>query len=233
MSYIDQITVGSTTYDIKDANAVTSVNGATGSVVLTAANVGALPTTTTYVSSINGSSGVVTISIPSDTSDLTNGAGYITGMYIASYGSSTYADVLAAYQANKIIYCRASSNTNPGTGSQNRMAFLAYVNDATTPTEFEFQYYRSVSTHSFTQQGDQVFVYKINSGGTWSVTTREAYTKIAVGTGLSSNYSSGTLTITNSSALPAVSTADNGKFLVVESGAWAAATVSDANGVSF
>ena len=197
MSYIDQITVGSTTYDIKDVNAVTSVNGATGSVVITAASIGALPTTTTYVSSVNGSSGAVTLSIPSDTSDLTNSAGYITGMYIASYGSSTYADVLTAYQANKVVYCRASSSANPGVGSQNRMAFLAYVNDTAVPTEFEFQYYRSVATHTVSQQGDQVFVYKLKQASGWEVTTREAYTKIVTGVGLSSNYSSGTLTINN------------------------------------
>jgi hypothetical protein len=78
------------------------------------------------------------------------------------------------------------------------MAFLAYVNNSTTPTEFEFQYYRSVSTHSDSQQGDQVFVYKLNSSTGWSVTTREAYTKITTGTGLSKSYSNGILTLTNS-----------------------------------
>lgn len=133
--------------------------------------------------------------IPSKTSDLQNDSGFITGMYIASYGSSTFADIKAAYLANKIVYCRASSNSNPGTGNQLRMAFLAYVSGSTTsPTGFEFQYYRSVSSHSATQQGDQVFVYKVDSSG-WTVTTREAYTKIAVGTGLTSSYSNGTLTI--------------------------------------
>lgn len=136
-----------------------------------------------------------TADIPTKVSDLTNDAGFITGMYIASYGNSTYADVLAAYKANKVVYCRASSNANPGTGSQNRMAFLAYVNDSTTPTEMEFQYYRSVNAHSDSQQGDQVFVYKLNSSGTWSVITREAYTKIEVGAGLTKSYSNGVLTI--------------------------------------
>lgn len=149
------------------------------------------------------------LSIPTKTSDLTNDSGFITGMYIASYGSSTYAQILAAYQANKVVYCRASSNSNPGTGSQNRMAFLAYVNDSTTPTEFEFQYYRSVATHSDSQQGDQVFVYKLNSSTGWSVTTREAYTKIATGTGLSKSYSNGTLTLSYSGATPpSAATAD-------------------------
>lgn len=171
------------------------------------------------------------LSIPTKTSDLTNDSGFITGMYIASYGSSTYAEILAAYQANKVVYCRASSNSNPGTGSQNRMAFLAYVNNSTTPTEFEFQYYRSVSTHSDSQQGDQVYVYKLNSSTGWSVTTREAYTKITTGTGLSKSYSNGTLTLSYSgSSLPSVTSSDNSKVLTVVNGAWAAASLPVYNG---
>jgi hypothetical protein len=49
------------------------------------------------VTSVNGSTGAVTLTIPSKTSDLTNDSGFITGMYIGSYGSSTYAEILAAY----------------------------------------------------------------------------------------------------------------------------------------
>ena len=71
-------------------------------------------------------------------------------MYIASYGHSTFAEVLEAYENRKIVYCRASSNSNPGTGDQSRMAFLAYINNPSSPTEFEFQYYRSLSSHSAT-----------------------------------------------------------------------------------
>jgi len=136
--------------------------------------------------------------IPSKTSDLNNDSGFITGMTILSYGNSTWQNFIDAYNANKVVYCRASSNSNPGSGSQTRLAFMAYVNNATTPTEVEFQYYRSVSSHSASQQGDQVFVYKLNSAGTWSVTTREASSKIVAGTGLSSSYSSGVLTLTSS-----------------------------------
>lgn len=169
-------------------------------------------------------------SVPTKTSDLTNDSGYITGMYIASYGSSTYAEVLAAYKANKVVYCRASSNSNPGTGSQNRMAFLAYVNNSTTPTEMEFQYYRSVSSHSDSQQGDQVYVYKLNSSGTWSVTTREAYTKINPSTGLTKSYSNGVLTVSVTNPLPTVTASDNGKVLTVVNGAWAAASLPVYNG---
>lgn len=161
---------------------VSSVNGQTGAVSLDAEDIGALPDDTP---------------IPTKTSDLTNDSGYITGMEILSYGSSTWADFLAAYNANKVVYCRASSNSNPASGAQNRLAFMAYVTTATNPTSVEFQYYRSVSSHSETQQGDQVFVYTLTSANAWSVTVRETATKIVAGTGLSSSYSSGTLTLSS------------------------------------
>lgn len=125
--------------------------------------------------------------------DLTSG--YITGMTILSYGNSTWADFLAAYNAKKVVYCRASSNANPATGSQTRLAFMAYVNNATTPTEVEFQYYRSVSSHSAIQQGDQVYVYKLTSANKWTVTVRESYTKIIAGSGLSSSYANSAITL--------------------------------------
>ncbi len=176
----------------------------------TASEVGALPDTTV---------------IPSKTSDLTNDSGFITGMYIGSYGHSTYAEILAAYQANKVVYCRASSAADPSTGSQTRMAFLAYVNNAETPTTFEFQYYRSVSTHTESQQGDQVYIYTLTSAGTWSVVVRSAFSAVAAGTGLSRSYSNGTVTLSVSAPLPSVTSSDNGKVLTVVNGAWAAASL--------
>ena len=115
-------------------------------------------------------------------------------MTILSYGNSTWDDFIAAYNSNTIVYCRASSNSNPATGNQTRMAFMAYVN-STPPTNVEFQYYRSVSSHSATQQGDQVYIYKLDKNSGWSVTVREAMSKIAAGTGLSSSYSNGTITL--------------------------------------
>lgn len=141
--------------------------------------------------------------VPTKVSDLTNDSGYITGMEILSYGSSTWNDFIAAYNAKKVVYCRASSNSNPATGSQTRLAFMAYVNDAANPTNVEFQYYRSVSSHSESQQGDQVYVYKLTNANAWTVTVREAYTAIAAGTGLSGSYSSGTYTL--SATIPAAS----------------------------
>ena len=120
-------------------------------------------------------------------------------MVILSYGSSTWQDFLNAYNNNIVVYCRASSNANPASGSQTRMAFMAYVNNATNPTKVEFQYYRSVSTHSASQQGDQVYVYTLDSSQGWSVITREAYSKVATGTGLQSSYSNSTITLSTTS----------------------------------
>ena len=180
------------------------------------------PNAMTYVESVNGQSGVVTLTIPPT-------------MTVLSYGHNTWQDFLDAYNSNTIVYCRASSNTNPGTGTQGRMAFMAYLNlnSSGTPTSVEFQYYRSVSSHSASQQGDQVYIYKLESNGTWSVTVREAMSKIAVGTNMTSSYSSGTITLNASAQLPTVTSSDNGKVLKVVDGAWAAAELPSASGVTF
>lgn len=129
---------------------------------------------------------------------ITLGSNTITvpeNMVILSYGNSTWNDFISVYNTNRVVYCRASSNSNPASGSQTRLAFMAYVNNGDSPTEVEFQYYRSVSSHSASQQGDQVYVYKLTSSGTWTVTTREASSKIAVTSPVSSSYSSGTITL--------------------------------------
>ena len=130
-------------------------------------------------------------SIPENTSDLNNDSGYITGMYIAAYGKSVFADILAAYKANKVVYCRASSSSNPASGNQLRMAFLAYVNNEASPTEFEFQYYRSLNSHTYNDQCDQVYVYKCNKSSGWSVTVRQAVAKIIPSTGLDYTFVTG------------------------------------------
>ena len=138
----------------------------------------------------------------------------LTDMTILSYGSSTWQNFIDAYSSNKVVYCRASSNANPATGSQTRLAFMAYVNNATTPTEVEFQYYRSVSSHTASQQGDQVFVYKLSKTNGWSVIVREASVKVVAGTGLDGTYSNGTMTLTGPTKVSDL-TNDSG-FIITE-----------------
>ena len=135
------------------------------------------------VTSVNGQTGTVTITA----SDL----GAMTGMTILSYGHSAWNDFIEAYNANRIVYCKASTAANPASGEQRRMAFLAYFETNTA----EFQYYRSVSNHTNAQQGDQVMIYQLRSNNTWTVTTRPASSRVVAGSGLSSAYASGTLTL--------------------------------------
>lgn len=119
----------------------------------------------------------------------------IDGLTILSYGKSTWDDFISVYKKQIVVYCRASTASNPATGTQTRLAFMAYVNNAENPTEVEFQYYRSVATHSDSQQGDQVYVYKLNKTNGWSVLVRNSFTKIVAGTGLTGTYKNGVLTI--------------------------------------
>lgn len=77
-----------------------------------------------------------------------------TGLFQATYGTSTYNEVRDAVAANKIVYCYVNG----------RMAFLAYV----SPNFYEFQYYRSNSSSLGT---DSVFVYQVKSTG-WETEER-------------------------------------------------------------
>lgn len=145
--------------------------------------------------------------IPTKTSDLVNDSDFMSGMTILSYGHSTWNDFITAYKSNHVVYCRASTSSNPALGNQNRMAFMAYVNTAlvdneSTPVWVEFQYYRSVKSHSNAQQGDQVYIYTLDATAGWTVTVREAYTRIVAGTGINASYSNGVLTISDSTVIP-------------------------------
>lgn len=120
---------------------------------------------------------------------------------ILSYWSSTWTDFINAYNDGRIVYCRASSNSNPWTWTQWRMAFMAFVSiSGSTPTSVEFQYYRSRSDHnSAANQLDQVFVYKLENTnwGTWTVTERNTAAKAVAWTWISLSYSNGNMTIAN------------------------------------
>lgn len=169
---------------INGESPVTSVNSQTGDVIVTPATIGA------YVKPSSG--------IP-DT-DIASAATWnakLDQMTILSYGNSTWSDFITAYNKNSIVYCRASSNSNPASGSQTRMAFMAYVNNSTTPTEVEFQYYRSMSSHSISQLNDEVYVYKLNKTSGWSVTVRQASVKqIKAGQNIGITYNSSDNSVT-------------------------------------
>lgn len=105
------------------------------------------------------------------------------GLFEAVYGRTSYSDVLDAINAHKIVYCRIAA-----TGAS-RMAFLAYIGASNA----EFQYYRSLSSHSASNQTDEVYIYTVASTG-WTTTTRLAGIKYAAGTHMTSSFANNTLT---------------------------------------
>lgn len=112
-------------------------------------------------------------------------------MVVLSYGSSTWADFEKAYRQNCIVYCKASSSSDPGYGDQTRRAFMAYVNLTASPKNVEFQYLRSLSSHTDANQMDEVYVYTLKSNNTWSVATRKVSPKIVAGTNMTSTFTTG------------------------------------------
>ena len=136
----------------------------------------------------------------SDSSEID--AGEVQGrLTVLNYGTSTWNDFLTAYRNSTLVYCKAYS-----TGSQTRLAFMAYVDNDTKPTQVEFQYYRSVSNKNLSNQCDQVIIYKLESNGTWTTTTRNTDVKFAAGDGLAANYANNTLTFAHTNSVTAKTT---------------------------
>lgn len=106
-----------------------------------------------------------------------------TGLFQAEYGTTTYAAIVQAINDKKIVYCRLNSGAS-------RMAFLAYIGSSNV----EFQYYRSLSSHSASNMTDEVYVYTVSSSG-WTTTTRKTGVKVVAGTHMTQSYSSDTLTL--------------------------------------
>lgn len=195
-----------------------------------ATNVTAALTDTTYsdftgaTSSAAGAAGLVPAPAAGDEGKVLHGDGTwkdtTAKLVEMSYGeSNAWAKFIAAYNAGSIVYCRASSNSNPGTGSQTRKAFMAYVNNAASPTNVEFQYVRSQSSKTDSQQCDQVFVYTLTnaSGGTWSVASRNMSPKINVSGPITKTFSNGanaTVTIGANAMTGATSSADGAAGIV-------------------
>ena len=178
-------------------------------------------------------------------------------MVVLSYGNSTWADFEDAFNKNAVIYCKASSNSNPASGTQSRYAFMAYKET----NKVEFQYYRSQSSPSQSSPTDEVYVYTLNNSTGWSVTVRTASPAIFEnGTHIQTSYVSDSRkyvinsTLRNEDAVsggtdvslvstgdkyrwnnmvPAVTSTDNGKVLRVVNGAWTAVSLPSASGVSF
>ena len=118
---------GSNTYSFVPTTTTVNGKALSSNITLTASDVGALPDSyTAPVTSVNGQTGAVSLSIPSTASDVGaiadpstksngqvltyNGSSWVaqtpstpTEIFYAEYGVTTYADVAAAYTADKTI----------------------------------------------------------------------------------------------------------------------------------
>lgn len=136
-----------------------------------------------------------------------------TKMVVLEYWVSTWQDFLDAYNKNALVYCKVSSWS-----SGYRMAFMAYTAWSSTPTEVEFQYYRSRSSHSTAaNQLDEVYVYKLTNAWVWTTTQRDTAAKAIAWTwiGLSFNSSGMTISADTSVLATKADIADFGWFEVV------------------
>ena len=108
---------------------VTSVNNKTGAVNLSASDVGALASNTTYVSTVNGSSGAVTINVPTNTSDLVNDSGFLTSAVTTFNG-----------QSGAVTYSAPVSSVNGQTGAvtglQTTSNLVTSVSSSSTDSQY-------------------------------------------------------------------------------------------------
>jgi hypothetical protein len=115
-----------------------------------------------------------------------NPSGFMTKMFMATYGQTSYQDIKDAYNAHKIVYCHVPSTTG------NRMAFLAYVGTGDYGN-FEFQYYRSLTPGKRPSDvfGDELYTYICSANSSrygWQTGKRYTCNIISAGDGLYSNY---------------------------------------------
>ena len=140
-----------------------------------------------------------------------------TGLFQAEYGTTSYADIVQAINDKKIVYCRLNSGAS-------RMAFLAYIGSSNV----EFQYYRSLSSHSASNMTDEVYVYTVSSTG-WTTTTRKTGVKVMAGTHMSQSYSNDTLTL--NAAWPDVDQTYDASSTNAQSGVAVASAIAGVNAV--
>lgn len=108
---------------------VNSVNGKTGTVVLNASDVGALASNTAYVSTVNGQSGAVTISVPTNTSDLVNDSGFLTSAVTTFNG-----------QSGAVTYSAPVSSVNGQTGAVTGLQTTANLVTSVSSSSTDSQY---------------------------------------------------------------------------------------------
>ena len=173
---------------IPTGGAVDSVNGQTGTVVLDASDVGALPDSyVAPVTSVNSQTGAVSIAIPDSTSDLINDSGFVnaagaaaaapvqsvngqTGAVVIPSSNWTMIGTASGSSAISINnqYKTFSIDAQYGTSSVFFPLSVAYDQLGSTAKLFTVGYYINASTNGFCQfsvSDSQVIIHALYING--------------------------------------------------------------------
>ncbi len=159
----------------------------------------------------------VNITVPTKTSDITNDSGYLTSVPVTSVNSKTGAVVLTAGDVGALPADTVIPTVNNATLTIRRNSVDIGSFTANSANDV------NIDINVPTDKSD-IGLGNVDNVKQYSATNPPPYPVTSV------NGKTGAVTVHE---VPAVTTADNGKFLRVVNGAWAAVAIADANGVKF
>ena len=159
----------------------------------------------------------VNITVPTKTSDITNDSGYLTSVPVTSVNSKTGDVVLTANDVGALPADTVIPTVNNATLTIRRNSVDIGSFTANSANDV------NIDINVPTDKSD-IGLGNVDNVKQYSATNPPPYPVTSV------NGHTGAITIRE---VPAVTTSDNGKFLRVVNGAWAAVAIADANGVKF
>ena len=171
---------------------------------------------------VNGTAQVISdktvnITVPTKTSDLTNDSGYLTSAPVTSVNNKTGAVVLTANDVGALPADTVIPTVNDATLTIRRNSVDIGSFTANSANDV------NIDINVPTDKSD-IGLGNVDNVKQYSATNPPPYPVTSV------NGETGAITIRE---VPAVTTADNGKFLRVVNGVWTAVAIADANGVKF
>ena len=171
---------------------------------------------------VNGTAQVISdktvnITVPTKTSDLTNDSGYLTSVPVTSVNSKTGAVVLTANDVGALPADTVIPTVNNATLTIRRNSVDVGSFTANSANDV------NIDINVPTDKSD-IGLGNVDNVKQYSASNPPPYPVKSV------NGKTGAVTVRE---VPAVTTTDNGKFLRVVNGAWAAVAIADANGVKF
>lgn len=171
---------------------------------------------------VNGTAQVISdktvnITVPTKTSDITNDSGYLTSVPVTSVNSKTGAVVLTANDVGALPADTVIPTVNNATLTIRRNSVDIGSFTANSANDV------NIDINVPTDKSD-IGLGNVDNVKQYSASNPPPYPVTSV------NGETGAITIRE---VPAVTTADNGKFLRVVNGAWTAVAIADASGVKF